>query len=99
MEHYMKIPVRLLGSFDSADGNFDGDEDNLIDLNNEIGTAKVNYAVHDDDCSTYSIALTDSRVNSEYEKAAEEGREFEVDHATWERIEDWVQELDNKYFD
>ena len=98
MEHYMKIPVRLIGSFDNADGNFDGDDDNLIDLNNEIGTATVNYATHDDPCSTYSIALTDDRIQRGYETEAEEGREFEVDAQTWERITDWVHKLDNEYF-
>ena len=84
----MKIPVRLIGSFDNADGNFDGDEDNLIDLNNQTGTATVFYAVRDDDSSTYSIGLTDDRIHSGYETEAEEGREFEVDAQMWERITD-----------
>ena len=93
----MKIPVTLIGSFDSADGNFDGTDDNLINLNNEIGTATVFYTAHED-CSTYSICLTDKRVNSEYEKEAEEGREFDIDSQIWERITDWVDELDKQYF-
>ena len=99
MEHSKKIPVTLIGKFEKCNGHFDGNAANQINLNGEVGTATVFYAVHDDDCSTYSIGLTDKRVHREYVTEAEEGREFEVDDKTWKTIKVWVEQLDKKYFD
>jgi len=92
MEHTLEIIVNLLGNLKDSKGEFK-------DFDRELATATVHYAVHDDDCSTFSIVLDDDMLDEEYQYDANEGEHFELTASTSKKIDLWVSDLDAKYFD
>ena len=92
MEHTLEIIVTLLGNLKDSKGDFK-------DFNRELAIATVHYAVHDDDCSTFSISLDDDLLDEEYQYVAIAGEHFELTASTSKKIDLWVSDLDAKYFD
>lgn len=91
MEHTLQIIVTLLGNLKDSKGEFK-------DFDRELATANVYYAVHDDGCS-YSISLNDDMLDEKYQYDANEGEHFELTASTSKKIDLWVSDLDEKYFD